>query len=160
MVSKRNINFVGGETLLRKDLEILVRRAASYILRFHLIPMGTWLRENVQKFSTGRSKYCICEYGWNRKNNSRPFKCRGCLESSSGIVLFGENNHIQPIVACILHAKNADEMMPLLHCVKQEGINPDSTPISFLGDVEYDPNWWRKSLFYHSKNRKRNVSSL
>ena len=73
-----------------------------------------------------------------------------------------ENNHIQPIVACILHAKNADEMMPLLHWCETRGYQLVVQPLyQNFGDVEYDPNWWRKSLFWpHQEQEKERIFTV
>ena len=160
-----SMNFVGGETLLRKDLEILVQRAASYNFTISFNTNGYLVtRERANILSqAGASIAYVSMDGIEKTTVDHSRGRKGSFEKAvQALSYFGESHHIQPIVACILHAKNADEMIPLLNWCETRGYQLVIQPLyQNFGDVKYDPNWWRKSEFWpHQEHEKENLFAV
>ena len=160
-----SMNFVGGETLLRKDLEILIQRAVSYNFTISFNTNGYLVtKERARSLSQAGARIAYVSMdGIDKKTVDHSRGREGSFEKAvQALSFFGEASHIQPIVACILHSQNALEMMPLLSWCEQRGYQLVIQPLyQNFGDVEYDPNWWNKSSFWpHHKEEKKILFSV
>ena len=159
------MNFVGGETLLRKDLEILIQRAVSYgfVVSFNTNGYLVTQERAQQLCDAGASIAYVSMDGIKKETVDHSRGREGSFEKAvQALSYFQEQNHIQPIVACILHAKNATEMIPLLKWCENRGYQLVIQPLyQNFGYVEYDPNWWRKSEFWpHTEKERQNLFSV
>ena len=60
------------------------------------------------------------------------------------------------VIASILHAQNATEILELLQWVTAKGLQLVIQPLyQNFGDVAFDPNWWKESEFWPHQDSQR-----
>ncbi len=143
------VNFVGGEPLLRRDLEQLMGHAVRL---GHEVSFNTnaWLlnRKRVAAISeAGVSIAYISMDGIRPEtvdhSRGREGSHRKCMEA---IDLFEAVPNPRVVIATILHGRNAEEIPELLRFVKERGLQLVLQPLyQNFGNVPYDPTWWRRS---------------
>ena len=146
-VGPASVNFVGGEPLLRRDLEDLMahatrlgntvtfntnawllnekraRRISEAGVEIAYISMDGFLRETVDH-SRGRAG------SWQ--------KCMDAFE------LFDALPSPRVVIGCILHAGNAAEIPELYRFVRERGYQLVLNPLyQNFGNNAYDPTWWK-----------------
>jgi MoaA/NifB/PqqE/SkfB family radical SAM enzyme len=143
------MNFVGGEPLLRKDLESLMARAVrrgfevSFNTNGHLMTEAR--AEAIAK--AGVSIAYVSLDGIRKETIDHSRGREGSLEKAvRAIDLLQAQDSPRVVIACILHAGNVAEIPELLDFVRSRGMQVVFQPLyQNFGDVDHDPDWWRKS---------------
>ncbi|MBM75929.1 MAG: hypothetical protein CMK59_11060 [Proteobacteria bacterium] len=151
------MNFVGGETLLRKDLELLVSRAVGHGFTVSFNTNGYLVTKSRAESlaQAGASIAYVSMDGLEKKTVDHSRGREGSYEKALTALKHFSEYSIQPIVACILHAHNANQMLPLLDWCEHRGYQLVIQPLyQNFGNVEYDPNWWRESEFWPHKKEE------
>ena len=152
------MNFVGGEPLLRKDLEQLMTRAvrAGFEVSFNT---NGWLvnAKRAQSISdAGVSIAYVSLDGIEAKTVDHSRGREGSFDKAmDAINLFDALPNPRVVVAAILHAENASEMPKLLEFVKDRGLQLVVQPLyQNFGDNAYDPLWFETAeLWPRSKGQ-------
>ena len=143
------MNFVGGEPLLRKDLEALMARAVRNGFQVSFNTNG-WL-------VTPSRAQAICDAGVSVAYVSLDGMERATVDHSRGrkgsfdkameaIDLFDALPNPRVVIAAILHAENAAEMAALLDFVRDREMQLVVQPLyQNFGENTYDPNWFKDS---------------
>jgi MoaA/NifB/PqqE/SkfB family radical SAM enzyme len=147
--SPAGINFVGGEPLLRKDLGQLIFRAHSLGFETSFNTNG-WLvtKERSIELSEAQANVVYVSLdGLNRETIDHSRGREGSFEKAmQAVEYFSQLPNPRVVIASILHAHNASEMISLLNWVQDRGLQMVVQPLyQNFGDVEYDENWWKKS---------------
>lgn len=144
-----SMNFVGGEPLLRKDLERLMTRATRLGFKVSFNTNG-WLLDD-------RRAAALCEAGVSIAYLSLDGARKETVDHSRGregtwerimaaLDRLDRLPNPRPILACILHAGNAAEIPDLLRLVKDRGYELVVQPLyQSFGENVHDPGWWRRS---------------
>lgn len=143
------INFVGGEPLLRKDLEQLMARAVQ-LGNEVTFNTNAWLmteKRAAQLSEAGVSTAYVSMDGITPETVDRSRgragsfdKCMACFD------LLDAHPNPRVVVTCILTRDNAPEIPALLRFVRERGYQLVLQPLyQNFGDVEYDPHWFRDS---------------
>ncbi len=159
------MNFVGGETLLRKDLELLVARAVGYGFTVSFNTNGYLVtQERAESLAkAGASIAYVSMDGLEKETVDHSRGREGSYEKAvAALRYFSEQASIQPIIACILHAHNADQMLPLLDWSEQHGYQLVIQPLyQNFGNVDYDPDWWKSSDFWpHQPEQQQKIEAV
>lgn len=148
------MNFVGGEPLLRKDLESLMARAVQ---RGFTVSFNTngWLvtdkRARAIAQAGVRTAYVSMD-GFEKATVDHSRGRAGSWDKAMAALDRLQGAGVpQVVVATILHAGNAAEIEPLLAFVRSRGLQLVVQPLyQNFGNNVYDPDWWRGSeLFPH-----------
>lgn len=146
------MNFVGGEPLLRKDLERLMARAVQRGFEVSFNTNG-WLL-------TAERAQAIADAGVSIAYVSLDGILPATIDHSRGragawdkamaaLDLLAAHAAPRVVIACILHKGNAAEMPQLLRFVQQRGMQLVVQPLyQNFGDNAYDPDWWRTSPLF------------
>lgn len=150
------MNFVGGEPLLRKDLEALMSRAVQ---RGFTVSFNTngWLMTpkraaGISAAGTSIAYVSLDGYSADTVDHSRGRK--GSYQKSlDAIEHLSAHPNPRVVIACVIHGKNAHEIPDLLAWVRARGLQLVIQPLyQNFGDNAYDPDWWRSSeLWPHSQ---------
>lgn len=147
-----SMNFVGGEPLLRKDLESLMGRAVQRGFDVSFNTNG-WL-------VTDKRARAIADAGVRIAYVSMDGFLKATVDHSRGregswdkamaaIDRLQAAGVPRVILATILHADNAAELEPLLGFVKGRGLQLVVQPLyQNFGNNRYDPDWWRSSEMF------------
>ena len=143
------INFVGGEPLLRKDLEALIARAVSRGFEVSFNTNG-WLvtPDRARGVSeAGASIVYVSLDGLVRETVDHSRGRAGSFDKAMrAIDLFDALPNPRVILACILHGRNAAEIPDLLAFARRRGLQVVLQPLyQNFGYNDYDPDWWRTS---------------
>ncbi|MEC7983540.1 MAG: radical SAM protein [Myxococcota bacterium] len=143
------MNFVGGETLLRTDLEQLVSRAVGHGFEVSFNTNG-WLvnQKRARSLSeAGASIAYVSLDGFLEETVDHSRGKRGSYQKArDAIAYFQDCAGIRVIVASILHAGNANEFSDLLSWVQEEGLQLVVQPLyQNFGDVAYEEEWWKSN---------------
>ena len=146
------VNFVGGEPLLRKDLEQLMA---------HAVRLGNEVTFNTTAWLvTDKRAQAIADAGVSiayvsmdgftaetvDHSRGREGSHRKCHEA---FALFDAVKGPRVVVTCILNGSNAHEIPQLLEFVRSRGYQLVLQPLyQNFGAVEYDPDWWRSSVLW------------
>lgn len=143
------VNFVGGEPLLRRDLERLMARATALGFTVSFNTNG-WLLDD-------RRARALCDAGaaiaYLSMDGARPEtvdRSRGRPGTHARLVEVCDRLDRLPnprvVVSCILHGENAAEIPELLRWCKDRGYELVVQPLyQNFGENAHDPGWWRKS---------------
>lgn len=146
------MNFVGGEPLLRKDLESLMARAVRRGFEVTFNTNGWLVTERRARAisEAGASVVYVSLDGARPETVDRTRGRRGSFEKAvAAIERFGALANPRVVVACILHGENAAEIPELLAFVRAHGLQLVVQPLyQNFGDVAYDPNWYRTSALW------------
>ena len=143
------MNFVGGEPLLRKDLERLMHRAASQGFTVSFNTNG-WLMTADRAAAISDAGASIAYVSLDGIRPETIDHSRGRVGSYAkameAISLLTARSSPRVIIATILHAGNAEEIPELLSWVRANGLQLVVQPLyQNFGENTYDPGWWRTS---------------
>lgn len=146
------MNFVGGEPLLRRDLEALMARAVGHGFEVSFNTNG-WLltAERARRLHEAGASVAYLSLDGIRKatiDHSRG-KPGSWEKAMAALELLQAHASPRVVIACILHAGNAEEMPELLAFVRENGLQLVIQPLyQNFGDNVYDPDWWRSSPLF------------
>ncbi|MCB9795186.1 MAG: radical SAM protein [Alphaproteobacteria bacterium] len=142
-------NFVGGEPLLRKDLEQLMARSVA-LGNEVTFNTNAWLltEARAQKVheagvsivyvSMDGAREATVDHSRGRKGSWQ--KCQEAFE------LLDRYSQPRVVITCILHGQNAAEVPELLDFVKARGYQLVVQPLyQNFGDNSYNPDWYKSS---------------
>ncbi|MAY79489.1 MAG: hypothetical protein CL930_01765 [Deltaproteobacteria bacterium] len=143
------MNFVGGEPLLRKDLESLMSRAVRNGFEVSFNTNG-WLvtDERARGISeAGASIAYVSMDGILEKTVDHSRGREGSYaKAMEAIDRFDALPNPRVVIAAILHAENAEEFPLLLDFVRDRGLQLVVQPLyQNFGDNTYDPDWYKSS---------------
>ena len=143
------MNFVGGEPLLRKDLEGLMARAVQ---RGFTVSFNTngWLMTPARARGISAAGASIAYVSLDGMEPATVDHSRGRAGSFdkavAAIELLRGLPNPRVVITVILHAHNAAEIPALLDWVRERGLQMVVQPLyQNFGDNDYDPDWWRAS---------------
>ncbi|MCB9781200.1 MAG: radical SAM protein [Alphaproteobacteria bacterium] len=151
-VAPASMNFVGGEPLLRKDLESLMGRAVQRGFDVSFNTNG-WLVTEKRARAVAAAGVRIAYVSMDGIEKATVDHSRGRAGSwekaTTAIDRLLDAGVPRVIVATILHAGNAAEVDGLLAFVKSRGLQVVVQPLyQNFGDNDYDPDWWRQSEMF------------
>ena len=143
------MNFVGGEPLLRKDLPQLIARAHQQGFETSFNTNG-WLVTEARAREISQANASIVYVSLDGMDRDTIDHSRGRAGSfdkaMEAIEIFSQLPNPRVVVASILHAHNAAQLMDLLVWVEKRGLQMVVQPLyQNFGDVSYDSNWWKTS---------------
>ena len=146
------MNFVGGEPLLRKDLEGLMGRAVQRGFEVSFNTNG-WLVTDARAEAVAAAGVSIAYVsldGARRETVDRSRGREGSFDKAwSAIDRLLAAQGPRVVVSCILHADNAGEMTELVEQCRQRGLQLVIQPLyQNFGDNAYDPDWWRTAHYF------------
>ena len=147
--SPAGMNFVGGEPLLRKDLESLMGRAVRNGFQVSFNTNG-WLvtEERAQAIcDAGVSVAYVSLDGIEPATVDHSRGRKGSFDKAmQAIDRLDAKANPRVVIAAILHAENASEMPHLLDFVRDRGMQIVVQPLyQSFGEHEYDPQWYREA---------------
>lgn len=158
------MNFVGGEPLLRKDLEQLMGQAvrAGFDVSFNT---NGWLVNEARAQAiadAGVSVVYVSLDGMTRATVDHSRGRKGSFDKAmEAIDRFDLLPNPRVVIASILHAENADEMPRLLEFVRDRGMQLVVQPLyQNFGENKFDRNWHEgSSLFPRSPAALRAIDT-
>ncbi len=151
-IGPASVNFVGGEPLLRRDLEQLFARAVALgnTVSFNT---NAWLlsRRRVRDIAEAGVSIVYISMDGAREatvdhSRGRAGSWRKCMEAFDH---FDAVPNPRVVISTILHGQNAEEIPELLALVKERGYQLVLQPLyQNFGDNRYDPDWWRSSAMW------------
>lgn len=142
-------NFVGGEPLMRRDLEELAAHAVGRGFRVSFNTNGWMLtrRRARQLWRAGVSVAYVSLDGTREETVDRTRGRRGAFRRALAAI-----GHLEAvpsprvILACVLHGANAAEIPALLRMVRKRGHELVIQPLyQNFGPAPFDPSWYRDS---------------
>lgn len=154
-----SMNFVGGEPLLRKDLESLMGRAVQRGFDVSFNTNG-WLVTPKRARAVADAGVRIAYVSMDGIKKQTVDHSRGRSGSwdkaMSAIDRLLDAGVPRVIVATILHAGNAAEAEELLAFVKSRGLQVVVQPLyQNFGNNAYDPDWWKTSEMFPRTDAQR-----
>jgi len=156
------VNFVGGEPLLRSDLPELIAKAHGRGFETSFNTNG-WLvtEKKVQQISQAKANIVYVSLdGLDRDTIDHSRGRAGSFDKAmEAIDIFATVPNPRVVIAAIVHAYNADQMLPLLDWVEKRGLQLVVQPLyQNFGEVEYDNNWWKESeLWPHQEAQVQSI---
>jgi len=143
------MNFVGGEPLMRKDLETLMARAVALGFTVSFNTNG-WLVTEARARSISEAGASIAYVSLDGMTPATVDASRGRAGSFdkalSAIDRFDALPAPRVIIATVLHAENAGEIPALLDFVRDRSLQLVLQPLyQNFGDNAFDPDWWKTS---------------
>lgn len=160
-----SINFVGGETLLCKDLERLISHAVGYGFETSFNTNG-WLvtRKRAKALAKAGTKTAYVSLdGYDKKTVDHSRGREGSYEKAhEAISFFQEHSSIQVVIATILHTQNANQMLPMLSWAHKNNIQMVIQPLyQNFGNNSYNADWWKTSDFWpHGSEQQKELCSV
>ena len=145
------MNFVGGEPLMRTDLESLIRHAGQWGFETSF-NTNAWLvtpsrAESIADSKVGLVYISLDGFSENTVDVSRGKD--GSFEKALEAVELLQSNGVKVAIASVLHAQNQHEAPLLIEWVQSKGMTVIFQPLyQNFGNVEYNPDWWRKSEYF------------
>jgi MoaA/NifB/PqqE/SkfB family radical SAM enzyme len=143
------MNFVGGEPLLRKDLERLMARATDrgFTVTFNT---NAWLLTDARAAALCDAGVRIAYLSLDGMREATVDASRGRAGTWRKVMEACDRLDRLPnprvVIACILHGHNAAEIPDLLAWVKSRGYELVVQPLyQSFGENAHDPAWWRRS---------------
>ena len=148
-LGKASVNFVGGEPLLRKDLERLMTRATTLGFDVSFNTNG-WLLDDRRAEGLADAGARIAYLSMDGFRAETIDRSRGRVGTQAKLLevcdRLDKRANPRVVIACILHAENAAEIPDLLHWVKERGYELVVQPLyQNFGENAHDPSWWRSS---------------
>ncbi len=144
-----SVNFVGGEPLLRPDLERLMGRATD---RGMTVTFNTnaWLLNDKRAQALSDAGVSVAYLSCDGFNEATVDHSRGRAGSWKKVREACDRLDALPnprvVISCILHGGNAAEIGSLLAWCKSRGYELVVQPLyQNFGNNAYDPSWWRRS---------------
>ncbi len=149
-VGPASVNFVGGEPLLRKDLERLMGHAVRLgnTVTFNT---NAWLLTEKRVVAVAEAGVSICYISMDGITAETVDHSRGREGTHARCVAAMDwlDAHVAPrvVIAAILNGRSALEVPELLRFVKRRGYQLVVHPLyqNFGHEVAYDPTWYRDS---------------
>ncbi|HJN77806.1 MAG TPA: radical SAM protein [Myxococcota bacterium] len=153
-VGPASVNFVGGEPLLRRDLEELMAHAVRLGNEVTFNTNG-WLVTEKRAAAMAAAGVSIAYVSMDGVRESTVDHSRGRKKSwrycMKAFDLLDAARGPRVVVTCILNKTNAEEIGELLEFVRDRGYQLVVQPLyQNFGYVKYDPNWWRSSELWPS----------
>lgn len=144
-----SMNFVGGEPLLRKDLERLMARATRLGFRVSF-NTNAWLLDDRRAAALAEAGVSVAYLSMDGFRPETVDHSRGRAGSHTKVMealaRLDRLGGPRPILACILHGGNAAEIPDLLRFVRERGYELVVQPLyQSFGENVHDPGWWRRS---------------
>ena len=146
------MNFVGGEPLLRADLERLMKRATDrgFTVTFNT---NAWLLNDKRAAALADAGVSIAylsldgfREGTVDHSRGKPGTWRKVMEAVDRL---GALPNPRVIISCILHGGNAHEVPELLSWCRERGLELVVQPLyQNFGENAHDPGWWRRSAMW------------
>lgn len=151
-VGPASVNFVGGEPLLRKDLEDLMARATALGNTVTFNTNGWLLTEKRAKrlHEAGVEIAYVSMDGIRKEtvDHSRGRE-KSWEKAMQAFDLLDKHPSPRVVVTCILNKTNAGEIHELIEFVKDRGYQLVVQPLyQNFGEVEYDPYWFKQSVLW------------
>ncbi|MBM4392056.1 MAG: radical SAM protein [Deltaproteobacteria bacterium] len=148
------MNFVGGEPLLRKDLERLMARAVKLGFTVTFNTNG-WLLTDARAEALRDAGVSVAYLSLDGFKESTVDRSRGRAGSHRKVIEACDQldrvGTPRVIIASILHAGNATELPDLLGWVKSRGYELVVQPLyQNFGNNAHDPAWFRRSAMWPS----------
>lgn len=146
------MNFVGGEPLLRKDLESLMGRAVKRGFEVSFNTNG-WLVTEARARAVADAGVSIAYVSLDGASVETVDRSRGRAGSHekawTAIERFLDAGSLRVVVSCIIHADNAHEMADLIEQCRRRGLQLVIQPLyQNFGNNEYDPDWWKTAHYF------------
>ena len=160
-----SINFVGGETLLCKELESLIHHAVQYGFETSFNTNG-WLvtpKRAKSLAQAGANIAYVSLDGFDKQTVDHSRGRAGSYEKAhQAIAAFQDQSSIQVVIATILHSNNAEQMLPMLAWAKENNLQMVIQPLyQNFGNNAYDPNWWKSSIFWpHTTSQQETMDRV
>lgn len=156
------MNFVGGEPLLRKDLESLMARAVERGFEVSFNTNGHLMTPDRAKaiHDAGVSIAYVSLDGIRVDTIDHSRGREGSHQKAMrAIELFQQHESPRVVIACILHAGNVAEIPELLSFVRERNLQVVFQPLyQNFGEVAFDPDWWKTSeLWPHSPDQVQSL---
>lgn len=143
------MNFVGGEPLLRKDLERLMARATKLGFTVTFNTNG-WLLTEKRAHALADAGVSVAYVSLDGAREATVDHSRGRVGSWKKAVAACDTLDRVPnprvVISCVLHGENAREIPELLAWCKGRGYQLVVQPLyQNFGNNAHDPSWWRRS---------------
>ena len=145
------MNFVGGEPLMRTDLERLIRHASQWGFDTSF-NTNAWLvtpnrARTIAESNVGLVYVSLDGFSESTVDVSRGKK--GSFQKALEAVDLLQSNGVRVAIASVLHAQNQHEVPQLIDWVQSRGMTIIFQPLyQNFGNVEYNPDWWRESDYF------------
>ena len=155
------INFVGGEPLLRSDLEQLIARAKHWGFETSL-NTNSWLVTEKRAESlaeAGLDLAYVSLDGLDKKTIDHSRGREGSFDKAmEAISYFRKQSGLQVMVASVLHAQNAAQFPDLLDWVEERGMRVVLQPLyQNFGENVYQEDWWKTSELWWKTEQELQV---
>ena len=153
------MNFVGGEPLMRTDLETLIRHAVrwGFDTSFNT---NAWLVTPSRAKSIAESRVGLVYVsldGFSEKTVDVSRGKEGSFQKALDAVELLQSNGVTVAIASVLHTQNQHEVPQLVDWVKSKGMTIIFQPLyQNFGNVEYNPDWWRESTYFPKSQEDSN----
>ncbi len=144
-----SMNFVGGEPLLRKDLERLMARAVrlGFTVTFNT---NGWLLTEKRACALSEAGVSVAYLSMDGIRPATVDHSRGRSGSYQKVIdacdLLDRVPNPRVVIACVLNGTNAAEIPELLRWTKQRGYEFVVQPLyQNFGANAHDPGWWQRS---------------
>jgi MoaA/NifB/PqqE/SkfB family radical SAM enzyme len=146
------MNFVGGEPLMRKDLEQLMSAAVSQGFEVSFNTNGYMVTERRAR-SISDAGVSIAYVSMDGIHKATVDHTRGREGSHDKAMAAIDRLDALPnprvVIAAILHGQNAAEMAELLAFVRDRELQLVLQPLyQNFGENQYDPDWWKTSSLF------------
>ena len=146
------MNFVGGEPLLRKDLESLMARAVRRGFEVSFNTNG-WLVTEARARAVAEAGVSIAYVSLDGALPATVDRSRGREgafdKAWTAIERLLAANGPRVVISCILHADNADEMVDLVEQCRRRDLQLVIQPLyQNFGNNAYDPDWWQTAHYF------------
>ncbi len=152
------MNFVGGEPLMRTDLEVLIHRAVEKGFDTSFNTNG-WMVTPKRAQSIAKSGVQLVYVsldGFSEETVDHSRGKEGAFHHACQAVERLQSNGVQVAIASVLHSQNQNEVPRLVEWVERLGMQIIFQPLyQNFGDVEYDPLWWQSSTFFPQTDKDR-----
>jgi len=156
------MNFVGGEPLMRTDLEDLIRRAKGWGFQTSF-NTNAWLVTPQRAKSiadSGVDLVYVSLDGFSAQTVDHSRGKVGSFEKALTAVDLLQSQGVQVAIASVLHSQNQHEVQQLVRWVGDMGMNIIFQPLyQNFGNVEYDPDWWKTSEFFPKTTHEQKLMS-
>jgi MoaA/NifB/PqqE/SkfB family radical SAM enzyme len=151
-LGRASMNFVGGEPLLRKDLERLMARAVrlGFTVTFNT---NGWLLDDRRAGALCDAGVSVAYLSLDGFRAETVDRTRGRAGNRDKVFEVCDRLDRLPnprvVIACILHGENAAEIPELLRWVRERGYELVVQPLyQSFGENAHDPTWWRRSALW------------
>ena len=145
------MNFVGGEPLMRTDLEKLIRHAAQWGFQTSF-NTNAWLVTPARAKSIAESQVGLVYVsldGFSTETVDESRGKEGSFQKALDAVDLLQSNGVSVAIASVLHAQNQHEVPHLIDWVQSKGMTIIFQPLyQNFGNVEYNPDWWKESAYF------------